>query len=80
MSDLLAHCPTCGSTVYVVSSDEGTSHYRPRDADVREELTYLLRQALTTDGGHHKQWYLEQIAEALDVDVSVVGFERGIAP
>lgn len=27
-------CPTCGSPVEVVTSDEGTSHYRPEDSDV----------------------------------------------
>lgn len=28
MSDI-ERCPTCGSTVRVVSGDEGTSHYEP---------------------------------------------------
>lgn len=26
-------CPTCGSPVEVVSSDEGTSHYQPRSSN-----------------------------------------------
>lgn len=29
----------------------------------------LLGEALCTDGGHHKQWYLEQIAERLGIVV-----------
>jgi len=29
----------------------------------------LLQEAVQTDGGHHKQWYLEQIAARLGVDL-----------
>jgi len=46
----------------------------------------LALHALTTDGAHHKQWYLERIVEALGIDLehyeNTTGFrgERGIAP
>jgi len=53
-------------------------------------LSELIREALWTDGGHHKQWYLEQIAgclgidlEQMDRDMARGGFverELGIAP
>jgi hypothetical protein len=29
-----------------------------------ERMADLARDGLQTDGGHHKQWYLEQILEA----------------
>lgn len=38
----------------------------------------LLREAVTTDGGHHKQWYLERIAEELGVELP--DHDHGIAP
>jgi len=33
----------------------------------QELLTDLLQAGVQTDGGHHKQWFLEQIAEALEI-------------
>ncbi len=38
----------------------------------------LVRDAVITDGAHHKQWYLEQIAEKLEL--SLPEHEAGIAP
>lgn len=38
----------------------------------------LLRDAVCTDGGHHKQWYLEQIAAFMEVKLGE--HEEGIAP
>jgi hypothetical protein len=47
-------------------------------------LHSLIIEALLTDGGHHKQWYLEQLLEKLGFDVRQqekrYAFERGIAP
>jgi hypothetical protein len=46
----------------------------------------LAFNALTTDGAHHKQWYLEQIVRALGLDpehfekTTGITYERGIAP
>lgn len=43
----------------------------------------LVKEGLETDGGHHKQWYLEQIALALGVDsiwIEEHEGEKGIAP
>lgn len=38
----------------------------------------LLAGAVTTDGAHHKQWYLERIAERLGI--SLPEHDEGIAP
>ena len=38
----------------------------------------LVREAVITDGAHHKQWYLERIAERLEL--SLPEHEDGIAP
>ncbi len=37
----------------------------------REEVVIdeLLGEAVTTDGGHHKQWYLERVAVQLGVEL-----------
>ena len=43
-----------------------------------ESVESLIRSALTTDGAHHKQWYIEQIAAGLGIDISSVDYERGI--
>lgn len=43
-----------------------------------EYIKELLEDAVCTDGAHHKQWYLEQIAEALNIDLPE--HEEGIAP
>jgi len=41
-------------------------------------ITDMLQAAVTTDGGHHKQWYLEQLAEALEIELPE--HDEGIAP
>ena len=41
-------------------------------------LWRLLRSDVITDGGHHKQWYLEQIAKILNIPLPE--HDRGIAP
>lgn len=46
----------------------------------------LALEGLTTDGAHHKQYYLERIVETLGVSIEKfteqngVEWERGIAP
>ena len=55
-----------------------------------EKAAQLAVYGLTTDGAHHKQWYLEQILTALSVDLDTVrrqceeleigDWEPGIAP
>ena len=54
-----------------------------------EKLVRLATEGLLTDGGHHKQWYLEQILIELEVNLNELeeelekedfGWERGIAP
>jgi hypothetical protein len=45
-----------------------------------EELEGLFVDALTTDGAHHKQWYLEKIAEKLGISIHDFNYDKGIAP
>lgn len=34
-----------------------------------EKAKNLVLEALYTDGGHHKQWYLEEIGKVLGIDI-----------
>lgn len=38
----------------------------------------LVQEAVTVGGGHHKQWYLEQIAEKLGV--ALPDHDEGVVP
>jgi len=42
----------------------------------------LIIEALLTDGEHHKQWYLEQIAKKIGLDLKHFKgqYDKGIAP
>jgi len=42
-------------------------------------LRNILNEALATDGEHHKQWYLHQIAKLYKIDIDE-DVEQGIAP
>jgi len=44
----------------------------------RDAITPLVVYAVNTDGCHHKQWYLEAIADALQI--SLPPHDNGIAP
>lgn len=53
--------------------------------EIDPEAKSLLEDALTTDGAHHKQWFLEQLYERLggnleELRAAADGLERGIAP
>ena len=48
--------------------------------DKLKTVRHLVIRGLETDGGHHKQWYLEQIAHELSVDLDLLDYEEGIAP
>lgn len=43
-------------------------------------LENLIEAALNTDGAHHKQWYLEEIAKHMGLFLEGVSHEKGIAP
>jgi hypothetical protein len=45
----------------------------------RAILFELVKSGLWIDGGHHKQWYLEQIALQFELPISG-DHEPGIAP
>lgn len=61
-------------------------------ADLEKKMgvaTELAVDGLLTDGGHHKQWYLEEIIKALGMDLDTIredlrdndyDWEDGIAP
>jgi hypothetical protein len=44
----------------------------------QEIVRELVEAALVTDGAHHKQWYLERIAQQMDIPL--LDHESGIAP
>lgn len=44
----------------------------------RKRLKELLKEAVNTDGDHHKQWYLHKIAEELALKINQD--DKGIAP
>jgi len=44
-----------------------------------EAIKGLLIEALQTDGAHHKQYLLWRIAEMLDLDLSDVSDDLGVA-
>lgn len=54
--------------------------------EITQKIKELIFNGLCTDGAHHKQWYLEQIAEHLGYDpTSEEDYEEylpepGIAP
>ena len=51
-----------------------------RNKKTQKIVKELILDGLLTDGGHHKQWYLEEIAKALDIDLSNEEYEEGVAP
>jgi hypothetical protein len=51
---------------------------KPSHNSARDAITPLVVRAVTTDGCHHKQWYLEAIAEALQIELPP--HDLGIAP
>lgn len=44
------------------------------------DLDQLVIDALGIDGEHHKQWFLEQIAEELGIPLDQVDYEPGNPP
>tara|TARA_R110000744_G_scaffold334722_2_gene440055 strand:+ start:410 stop:568 length:159 start_codon:yes stop_codon:yes gene_type:complete len=34
----------------------------------KKQIIIFLVEALQTDGSHHKQWYLNEILELIDID------------
>lgn len=44
-----------------------------------DEICQLIILALLTDGAHHKQWYLEQMADVLGIQMEVE-YKPGVAP
>lgn len=47
-----------------------------------QKIEDAVKEALVTDGSHHKQWYLEQIAKLFGIDIAELDgiIEEGIAP
>ena len=70
--------------------NDGTYWYRYENIKkLEEDIRNLCIDALITDGGHHKQWYIERILEKLGYNLAelkrkgeIMGYyyEDGIAP
>lgn len=49
---------------------------------LREKIKKLAIEGLTTDGGHHKQWYLEEILKIVGYNTKelqkIYDWEEGI--
>lgn len=45
-----------------------------------KQIRELVSDGLQTDGGHHKQWYLAQIAKIVGIDIELDEEDMGIAP
>lgn len=64
--------------------DDWRTRFTFYDGDVADVLAVvaslrdMVRDALATDGAHHKQWYLQQIALSLGIDGN--DWSEGIAP
>jgi hypothetical protein len=76
-----------GSDYNLISArdvDVSTTNYSVKKANAtNKKILSLAEKALCTDGEHHKQWYLEQIAKELglaDFEIDDLGADRGIAP
>ena len=59
--------------------------------DKQQEIIELVKDGMYMDGGHHKQWYLEEVLKLCGVDVEKLyeeasedeedgGWDRGIPP
>lgn len=46
--------------------------------DKKDLLEDLIKDSVVTDGDHHKQWYLEEIAKLLDIELPE--HDSGICP
>jgi hypothetical protein len=64
----------------LIEEAEGTSFADPmlQLREAFEKLDTLFEKAVTTDGEHHKQWYLEEIAKVLAIELPE--HEKGIPP
>lgn len=53
-----------------------------RQEEEIKKIKELVLEGLEQEGGHHKQWYLERIAEVLfpGIDFDELDCERGIIP
>jgi hypothetical protein len=56
----------------------GLSYFGEGMGDDEESIGELLGHAVRTDGDHHKQWFLEEVAKRLGI--ALPPHERGIAP
>ena len=52
--------------------------HSPDDSKTRDVIVDLLVAAVNTDGSHHKQWYIEEIANVLRIVLP--NHDYGIAP
>jgi len=66
MKDLKRY-PMEGTIRETIGLLKSNSSERPVQPKVREQLSEILNDAVNTDGAHHKQYYLEKIAEMFEI-------------
>ena len=70
----VSECPYCRLVTTITTG--GTQP--ASDNSQMDKITALLNDGVCYDGGHHKQWHLERIAEVLGVELEE--HDLGIAP
>jgi hypothetical protein len=77
---LAASRPTMGTAEFTALASDFERFLAGDDQTpaLTSDLTDLVQAGLTTDGAHHKQWYLEQVAKLMGLPVT--GYEHGTAP
>lgn len=73
------------TAVKIPARDSEADNWNTNFEDVLHALQELAIEGLICDGGHHKQWYLEQIAWGLGLTPEKLkawgnDWESGIAP
>lgn len=65
---------------FLAGAEWAMEHYEeaPQNLPKLCEVTELIIDAVNIDGAHHKQWYLEQIAVKLGIELPE--HEKGIIP
>jgi len=74
----MAGAITCGGTGGIV-----------KNIEIPTKIKYLIKEGLCIDGGHHKQWYLEEVLTLMGYNIEDIrkelddeGYyaEEGVAP
>ena len=60
-----------GGSIVIMHKQQGEKREQPERFGFENmtRIADLVRDAVITDGAHHKQWYLEQIAQRLELSL-----------